>query len=263
MKYLLRRCDESEPNRKRLIIWQSRRIKIQFFFMWHSCHIENITSRTNRNLWHLITFYKPLFFGIWCLWRRRLNFTLHTQICLFLISFQMSNTMKYSSTPCLTNRRLLVIVLLVIAVSARSDGQQPPELTDEEIAEILHDVEPQIYCSRKLNMVMKQVCMYKEKFLKNKNSKKSCKLNVVEWFLDEIFTLNSHIPDNNDLEFDGMGFDVDRIGAGSYDDYLADTYSVIPASQRGYRSPRGIIDECCKQPCHKYQLIKYCTRHHG
>lgn len=146
---------------------QIKRYKV--VFMWQSW------NSTNRNLWHDFTLWTNFFL----LCNFETTSTLASNWISLPFSFQMHNTMKYSSTTCLSNSRVLVIVLLVIAIgvdlSIGQQQQQPPELTEEEIAEILHDVEPQTYCSRRLTMIMKQVCLLKDKFLKNKNSKKSRK----------------------------------------------------------------------------------------
>lgn len=147
---------------------------------------------------------------------------------------KMHSTMKQSI---LISSRLLVIVLIVCAFCTHESFAQQQPLTKEEVAEILMDAEPRVYCSHALNAVMRQVCAIKDRF-KPRDSKKSY---------------------NRDLE--SHVFDVDRIGADDIDQNIFDgDYSVISPQQgiRGYRSVTGIIEECCHQPCHKYQLIRYC-----
>jgi hypothetical protein len=155
-------------------------------------------------------------------------------------------------SSCLVSFRTLTIVVLIVMYVGTTPAQMQ-ELLQQDIEDALKDVAPQRYCSRELVAIMKFVCRYRQ-YVKHP-SKKSCKKHLkyhtsrnYRNFI--IFSVNG----NNDLLFGT--FDVDRIGASSYDDYLADSYSVI---ERGDRYRRGITDECCSRPCYKYQLIKYCN----
>lgn len=75
---------------------------------------------------------------------------------------------------------------------------------------------------------------------------------------------------NADVEFDN--FDLIRAVAETYDDdvyransrynvdesYANDIPNFFPSL--GHRRRRGIIDECCRQPCRKVDLISFCPK---
>jgi Insulin/IGF/Relaxin family len=74
-------------------------------------------------------------------------------------------------------------------------------------------------------------------------------------------SLKSLSVHNNDLSYGA--FDLDKIGAQNYDDYL-EALSAYNAMERGDRlrreprEPLTITEECCINTCYKYQLVSYC-----
>lgn len=90
-------------------------------------------------------------------------------------------------------------------------------------------------------------------------------------FISEKFLLMIGFPVDSSSDFDFESFDPDRM-AELYDDELLRTNSRYKIEEnfandipylfpsQGRRRRRGIIDECCKKPCRKLDLIAFCPR---
>lgn len=76
------------------------------------------------------------------------------------------------------------------------------------------------------------------------------------------------VDSNPDLDFET--FDLDRMASENYEDdmirsrykledsYFSNDIPFLFSTQGNRRRRRGIVDECCRKPCFKTDLIRYC-----
>lgn len=180
--------------------------------------------------------------------------------------FQMHFHHKSAHITCLNGFKVLLIVVVTYATCVNSS------ITPDDITDAMNEIAPMRYCGKRLNDAIKTFCSYPLKNLIMKMPvKKSCKFislfnQTVPNFMLLFFTFIL-VDSSPDLDFET--FDLDRIASENYEDdmvrsryKLDDTYfsNDIPFlySQGNRRRRRGIVDECCRKPCFKVDLIRYC-----
>lgn len=163
-----------------------------------------------------------------------------------------------------------VKVLLILLISYTSCVSS--NLTQEEITQLMNDLAPERFCGRKLTEAMRSYCSpgMKNLIMQQLPVKKSCKMFSTCMRLRNLLLICFSVDSNP--EFDFETFDLDRMASEIYDDEVLRTNSRYKTDEsyandipyffpsQGHRRRRGIIDECCKKPCRKQDLITFCPK---
>ncbi|CAG9797823.1 unnamed protein product [Chironomus riparius] len=129
-------------------------------------------------------------------------------------------------------------------------------VSEEEVKEALRLVDeernnPARYCGRRLNHVMKFVCKREVRGMigpqyEKKSLDPTKDLDLSVFYNDRVD--NYEEDDSNKNRFKGNEFD----------DLLPFNDLALSRFQARNRQRRGIIDECCRNPCSWSNLVKYC-----
>ncbi|KAG5676448.1 hypothetical protein PVAND_006284 [Polypedilum vanderplanki] len=158
--------------------------------------------------------------------------------------------MHFHSNSTQFSNSIKILLILLITYTTSCNAGLVPEDIDEAMRELIFDPSPLRYCGRRLNMMMKIICRPEIREAVASSGRIAQKKSV--------------------LPSSGLGFRAYELNPlDNYDDeemsktrYKIDEF--MPLNDLQYitqgknRARRGIIEECCKKPCLKLDLIQFC-----